>query len=173
MIELMRSEERMHAMNRLGLISFLAAGALGLAACHHTSPPEKRAGPQIVIAKQACEIDTLAKKHKVIIAKLEVEKDLSVTLPQKLLDYRAEVDASYRFVVEHCNNYNMCMQAHEYKEEACKESRSAWAESHKKFNDLTESLAKLEAQRPKPKDDHSGDDEPDDVWATGDGEGID
>lgn len=118
---------------------------LALAACKHTpvAPPLK---VHVSTAKQVCEIDSLAKEHKVIIDKFGLVKDKSRTIAEeKLLEFRGEVDASYRFVVEHCNNYNMCMQAHDYNEPSCDSSRTAWTESHRKFNELTERLARIDA----------------------------
>jgi hypothetical protein len=128
--------------NGLTTIAFGAVAVMALAGCYHAkkeAPPPKVTA---AVARQVCEIDTLAREHEVVITRLEVEKDSSHTIAsEKLRAFRGEVDASYRFVVEHCNNYNMCMQAHDYEESSCDKSRDAWTESHKKFNELTSKLA--------------------------------
>jgi len=62
----------------------------------------------------------------------------------KLMEFRAEIDASYRFVTANCNNYNMCMQAHDFEEHFCGDSRRAWMGSHERFNYLAIKLAELE-----------------------------
>lgn len=131
----------------LKTVAMAAFAALVLAGCyqaHHKAshPPKVTAAT----AKQVCEIDTLAREHRVAMVNLEPRRDESDTIAmEKLKAYRGEVDASYRFVVEHCNNYNMCMQAHDYNEPKCDSSRASWTESHRKFNELTEKLAKIEA----------------------------
>ena len=135
--------------NALTTISLAAAAALALAACHATDGGGGPPPPTVYIAKQACEIDALAKEHDVVISKFTMESDASHTIvSEKMKEYRGEIDASYRFVVENCNNYNMCMQAHNFHEPACDSSRAAWAESHTKFNELAAGLAQLEVARP-------------------------
>lgn len=143
-------------MNRNRVTLLLAtAGILILVGCHHTDTGKTPAGdPLVSRARQACEIDTLAKEHHVVIDKLDVVSETSDTVPEKIKDYRAEIDASYRFVVQNCNNYNMCMQAHKFDEDACADSRTAWAVSHSKFNELAERLAELEVIRPPKKPHH-------------------
>ena len=133
-----------------------AAGALMLAGCYHgRESGHHKPVVDIFAAKQVCEIDTLAKEHQVIIGELGLEKDESRTIPaEKLREYRAEIDASYRFVVENCNNYNLCMQAHRYDEGSCDASRYSWAESHRKFNEIAERLAELEIWRHKKRKHH-------------------
>jgi hypothetical protein len=133
-----------------------AAGTLLLAGCYQ-GHKQQHHKPIVdtVAAKQVCEIDTLAKEHEVIIGQLGLEKDQSKTIPaEKLREYRAEIDASYRFVVENCNNYNLCMQAHRYDERSCDASRYSWAESHRKFNQIAERLAELEIWRHKKRKHH-------------------
>lgn len=147
-------------MNRnVIMVSLAAAGGLVLAACHHTPPPA-RAVPDLATTRQACEIDTLARRHKVLIDNLEVDSEVSETVPEKIRDYRAEIDAAYRFVVENCNNYNLCMQAHRYHEDACADSRLAWAVSHSKFNEIAQRLAEIEAWRRPPRKHHPRTDDP-------------
>jgi hypothetical protein len=142
----------------LGTITLAAVAAFALAACRTTQEPEGPPPPPAVYtAKQACEIDTLAREHQVVISNLEVESDSSNTIAaEKLKEYRAEIDASYRFVVQNCNNYNMCMQAHDFHEPACDRSRDAWAESHTKFNQLAQRLAELEVVHPRHGRGHHG-----------------
>jgi hypothetical protein len=135
--------------NGLMTITFAALVALALAGCDHTkgkAPPPK---VSTETARQVCEIDSLAREHQVLITSIGLEKDASNTIAsQKLKDFRGEVDASYRFVVQNCNNYNMCMQSHDYNEPSCDTSRTAWTESHRKFNELTSRLAEIEAHHP-------------------------
>ncbi len=128
------------------------ACAFVLAACYHrpVDPPVRVTS--VEVAKQACEVDTLAKEHNSMMSRVGMiengatrEEDKARTiLMAKLLSFRAEVDAGYRFVTASCNNYNMCMQAHEFKEFGCEESRAAWTSSHDRFNELAVKLAELE-----------------------------
>jgi hypothetical protein len=137
----------------LKTVTVLAVAALALVACKHAGDHAGRHHPKVAVhtAKQACEIDSLAREHQVLITNLGLQKSDSDTIvSEKMKMFRGEVDASYRFVVENCNNYNMCMQAHDYKEQACDQSRASWTESHRKFNELTEKLAKIDAHHAGP-----------------------
>ena len=127
---------------------FAGVGALSLSACnqgHHAAAPPP---PAIYVAKQACEIDALAKERDTFLERVghgHVIKDTEKTstiLESKLRRYRAEIEASYRFVTSNCNNYNLCMQANGFNENSCTQSRVAWTTSHQKFNDLAEDLNK-------------------------------
>jgi hypothetical protein len=121
-------------------------GALALGACYPTHNVGGEPPPVAVyVAKEACEIDALAKERETYVERIDhhVVKDTDQShtiLDDKLREYRAEIEASYRFVTANCNNYNLCMQAHAFHEEACSESRAAWVSSHEKFNELAENL---------------------------------
>jgi hypothetical protein len=143
-----------------GIKTALALGAVfvafALTACrpydkgdHH--PP--RAARSVEIAKEICEVNALAEEHRSIMSRVETleggvperERDERWTiLMQKLRDYRAEIDGSYRFVTANCKSYNMCMLANHFQEGQCDASRSSWMESHRRFNDLAVRLAELE-----------------------------
>ncbi len=127
-------------------------GAVVLAACHPKEPPVVAAITSVDIAKPACEIDTLAEEHKSFMRRVgtiesgvtEETDEARTILLAKLLSFRAEVDAGYRFVTASCNNYNMCMQAHGFEEQFCTDSRRTWSSSHERFNELAVRLAELE-----------------------------
>jgi hypothetical protein len=125
-------------------------GLLALAGCKHAPYGEGIASP-VAVAKQACEITGLAEERDVIIR--EIDEDYPeaggvasehrwTIMRDKLLQYRAEVEASYRFVTQSCNSYNLCMENNGYNEQACAQTRTAWVESQDKFNELAITLNK-------------------------------
>lgn len=126
------------------------AGVLVLAACKHEPYTEGPVGPSpVAIAKQVCEITALAEERDVLIDSIDADypeaggtsKEHRWTiLKDKLREYRAEVEASYRFVTANCNSYNLCMENNGYNESACAGTRQAWVESQEKFNRLAMAL---------------------------------
>jgi hypothetical protein len=134
-------------------IATALVGALALAACYQgprTPPPVVHS---VEVAKEACEVDTLAEEHRSIMSRVgtiesgaptDIKDEGRTILLAKLLEFRAEIDASYRFVTANCNNFNMCMQAHNFQEPFCGDSRRGWMESHERFNELAIRLAELE-----------------------------
>jgi len=61
-------------------------------------------------------------------------------LHEKLRDYRAEIDASYRFVTMNCAAYNLCLEHGA----PCDAQRGALLESQDKFDHLAVELAKID-----------------------------
>jgi hypothetical protein len=127
----------------------LVVGLFALAGCKHMYS-EKPPTP-VAVAKQACEITALAEERDVMISSIDsdapeegaVQTEHRWTIARdKLLAYRAEVDASYRFVTASCNSYNLCMENNGYNESACEKTRQAWVDSHDKFNELAISIDK-------------------------------
>jgi hypothetical protein len=127
----------------------VVVGLFALAGCK-TFYHDKPATP-VAIAKQACEITALAEERDVMIGAIDsdapeegaVQTEHRWTIAkEKLLAYRAEVDASYRFVTSSCNSYNLCMENNRYDERACDKTRQAWVDSHDKFNELAISINK-------------------------------
>lgn len=136
------------------LIPVLFLAAMGISACKTVahSAPER----SVLVAKQACEIDALA------MEKNEMNKTLTVVtdrvgkhvergsaqrytiLQQKLQQYSGEVEASYRFVTANCNSYNLCMAENRFDERMCMGTRSAWQQSHERFNQLAIELKEIE-----------------------------
>lgn len=134
-------------------------GVLGLTACYHTNKV------RVDVAHDACEVNAIAEEHKSLtqrVEKLEIETSERETderwtiLLEKLKQYRAEVDASYRFVTSSCRNYNMCLQANGFDDYRCRDLRQAWSQSQVQFNDLAVKLAQIEkpvvAPNPTPRD---------------------
>ncbi len=128
----------------------------GVAACNPTDKAQ-RPTQSVEIAREVCVVTTLAEEHRTLktrIGSLESGaptnlRDESWTiLMEKLRQFRAEIDVTYRFVTSNCTTYNLCMQAHHYTEADCAGSRIAWTDSYTKFNQLALELAKLE-QHPK------------------------
>lgn len=131
---------------------------VALAGCKTTNggTAQSVAATPVAVARQACVIDALAEERDALLKSIEgetVEYDgLSTTehrwtiLKEKLIAYRAEVEASYRFVTANCNSYNLCMEANNYNEQACAQTRMAWETSHTKFNELA--IAINNAKRP-------------------------
>lgn len=127
----------------------VVVGAFALAGCktlYHDVPPTP-----VAIAKQACEITALAEERDVLISAIDsdipeagaIQTEHKWTIVKdKLYQYRAEVDASYRFVTASCNSYNLCMENNRYNEHACEKTRQGWVESHEKFNELAISINK-------------------------------
>lgn len=130
----------------------LGVGLLALAACKTTYPEDETlaATPTpVAVAKQACEISALAEERDTLIDAMDADypeaggasKEHRWTiLKDKLRDYRAEVEASYRFVTQSCNSYNLCMENNHYEEQACSQTRQAWVDSQTKFNHLAIAL---------------------------------
>jgi hypothetical protein len=128
-------------------------GAIALAACRTGPEPVPHLQSSVEIAKQACEIHALAEEHQTMMTRVgAIEAGAPTTisdsgetiLMEKLKQYRADIDATYRFVTSNCNNYNLCMQMNHYREIECASSRAAWTTSHERFNQLALELAKLE-----------------------------
>lgn len=127
-------------------------GLLALAGCKHGPyGPEARVASPVAIAKQACEITGLAEERDVVMSTIDADDHHGggtstehrwTIMKDKLLQYRAEVEASYRFVTASCNSYNLCMESNGYNEPACTQTRQAWVDSQEKFNELAISLNK-------------------------------
>ena len=119
---------------------------------HGVPPPEQ----SVQTAKQACEVNALAEEHYELLKTYMTLRDDPVMnksqdstderwtiLSEKLEKYRGEIEASYRFVTSNCLTYNMCMAQNQYNEHACVESRQAWEESNRRFNELAIALNNL------------------------------
>lgn len=141
-------------------LKFLMAVAFvtGVAACNptHGTP---RPTQSVEIAREVCEVTALAEEHRTLTTRVgSIEsgaptnmRDESWTiLMEKLRQYRAEIDATYRFVTSNCTTFNLCMQSHHYNEADCAGSRIAWTDSYSKFNQLALDLARLEQHHPRP-----------------------
>ena len=137
-------------------------GLLTLAGCKHSPYGEGVASP-VAVAKQACEIAGLAEERDVLIRDIDADYPEAggvqsehrwTIMREKLMQYRAEVEASYRFVTQNCNSYNLCMENNQYRESACGESRDAWVGSQSKFNELAIALNKKPWRHHKGKDGH-------------------
>lgn len=109
------------------------------------------------VAAEVCEINALAEEHHAMMTRIgSIESGAPTTyndeswtiLREKLNRYRAEVDATYRFVTSNCKAYSLCMQAHKYNEVDCASSRAEWTKSHERFNQLALDLAMLEVPPP-------------------------
>lgn len=136
------------------LVLVLAA-ALAIAACNQTTGggPPRMAQTSTEVAGEVCEINALAEEHHAMTSRIgsiesgaptDYNDESWTILLEKLKNYRAEIDATYRFVAMNCKAYNMCMQANKYVETACSQSRGEWSKSHDKFNQLALDLAQLE-----------------------------
>jgi hypothetical protein len=135
------------------------AALVALAGCKTTQGEATKTAlaTPVAVARQACVIDALAEERDALIKSIDDPSDetdgLSTSehrwtiLKDKLMPYRAEVEASYRFVTANCNSYNLCMEANNYNEQACAQTRTAWETSHDKFNELA--IAINNAKRPK------------------------
>jgi tRNA A37 threonylcarbamoyltransferase TsaD len=126
---------------------------VALAGCKTTNggTAQPVAATPVAVARQACVIDALAEERDALLKSIDgetLESDGGVSttehrwtiLKEKLIAYRAEVEASYRFVTANCNSYNLCMEANNYNEQACAQTRMAWETSHTKFNELAISI---------------------------------
>lgn len=141
-------------------------GLLALAGCRHGPYYDDAIGPSPVsIAKQACEITGLAEERDVMMSTIDSDYPESggtqtehrwTIMKDKLLQYRAEVEASYRFVTASCNSYNLCMENNGYNEQACSQTRQGWVDSQEKFNELAISLNKRPWRHHKGKGGHGG-----------------
>ncbi len=128
--------------------------AIGLVACYKHGPdPKPHAHHSVEIAKDVCVVHALAEEHRTLTTRVgAIESGAPTTmrdeswtiLMEKLRQYRAEIDATYRFVTANCTTYNLCMQTHHYREMECAGSRQAWTDSHTRFNQLALDLARLE-----------------------------
>jgi hypothetical protein len=129
-----------------------AVGLLALAGCKTTYDDEiTDLGPSpVAVAKQVCEIAALAEERDTLIESIDADYPDSggtgkehrwTILKDKLREYRAEVEASYRFVTQACNSYNLCMEHNGYEEQSCAQTREAWIKSHEKFNHLAIALS--------------------------------
>jgi len=125
--------------------------ALLLFGCEHREGVKPR--PNVEIAKNVCEVTALAQEHRTLttrIGNIENGAPTNYTdeawtiLREKLSKYRAEIDATYRFVTSNCTSYNLCMQMHNYSEQACASSRVEWTRSNERFNELSVELAKID-----------------------------
>jgi hypothetical protein len=130
-----------------------AVGLLALAACKTGYPDDDDLvgiGPSpVAIAKQVCEISALAEERDTLIESIDADYPESggtskehrwTILKDKLREYRAEVEASYRFVTQACNSYSLCMENNGYREESCTQTRDAWIKSQEKFSHLAIAL---------------------------------
>ncbi|MDZ4868084.1 MAG: hypothetical protein SGI91_12245 [Alphaproteobacteria bacterium] len=124
-------------------------GLLALAGCKTGHYHDERIASPVSIAKQACEITGLAEERDVMMSTINEDypgepgpttEHRWTIMKDKLLEYRAEVEASYRFVTASCNSYNLCMENNGYNEQACSQTRQAWVSSQEKFNHLAMSL---------------------------------
>lgn len=145
--------------NSVALILSAATALLLIAGCKTTNGAQATAPTAPVqIARQACVIDALAEERDALMKTMDdADPDYGQTttttsehrwtiVKDKLIAYRAEVEASYRFVTANCNSYNLCMEANNYNESACAQTRKAWEASHDKFNELA--IAINNAKRP-------------------------
>lgn len=141
-------------------------GLLALAGCKHGPyDHEERVASPVAIAKQACEITGLAEERDVVMSTIDADDPEGggtstehrwTIMKDKLLQYRAEVEASYRFVTASCNSYNLCMESNDYSEPACAQTRQAWVDSQEKFNELSISLNKRPWRHHKGNGGHGG-----------------
>lgn len=141
-------------MKRLSMALSMSvmAGLLALAGCKTGKDPAVASvATPVAVAKQACEVTALAEERDVMITAIDSDapeagdttKEHRWTIvKEKMLAYRAEVDASYRFVTANCNSYNLCMENNNYSEQACAQTRAAWVESQEKFNELSVAINK-------------------------------
>lgn len=136
----------------MALSMSVVAGLLALAGCKTAKDPATASvATPVAVAKQACEITALAEERDVMITAIDSDapetgattKEHRWTIVrEKLREYRAEVDASYRFVTANCNSYNLCMENNGYNEQACAQTRQAWVDSQEKFNELSVAINK-------------------------------
>ena len=133
------------------------ASVVTVVACDHHRPKPPMAS--VAVAAEVCETNALAEEHRTLTNRIgsiesgaptEYHDESWTILLQKLNNYRAEIDATFRFVTANCKAYNLCMQVHRYNEMECGNSRFEWSRSHEKFNQLALDLAKLEAPKNKP-----------------------
>lgn len=134
-------------------IAVTAIFLTGLAACNPHGEYRMQPRQSVEVAKEVCEINALAEEHRTLTTRIgsierggptEMRDESWTILMEKLQKYRAEIDATYRFVTSNCTSYNLCMQSHRYREMECVGSRNAWTDSQAKFNQLALDLAKLE-----------------------------
>jgi hypothetical protein len=124
-------------------------GLLALAGCKHNPYADVPVATPVAVAKQACEITGLAEERDVLMRTIDADYPESgsaatehrwTIMRDKLQEYRAEVEASYRFVTASCNSYNLCMENNRYHEPSCAQTRNAWVSSQEKFNQLAMTL---------------------------------
>jgi hypothetical protein len=128
----------------------VVAGLFVLVGCKTAYDDIPPPGPSpVTVAKQVCEISALAEERDTLIEAMDADYPEATStakehrwtiLKDKLRDYRAEIDASYRFVTASCNSYSLCMENNGYQETSCTQTRQAWVDSQEKFNRLAVSL---------------------------------
>ncbi len=93
---------------------------------------------------------------------ISYEKETHTILLDKLLRYRAEIEANYRFVAMNCAAYNLCIQESGGGIPNCQSQQQALLSSQDKFNQIAYELASLKefpprhGHRPDCNDDNCG-----------------
>ncbi len=75
------------------------------------------------------------------------EEEHHTILRDKLLHYRAEIEANYRFVTMNCTAYNLCLQQSAGRMPDCQSQQQALLSSQDKFNQIAFDLASLRDSR--------------------------
>lgn len=143
-------------MKKLALIS----GALATTIAGCVTPPETDRF-NLEVSQQVCSVDALAEEKQTSLSvsndsKYSIreyqnkhgtyEENTNTILLDKLNWYEAEIEASYRFVTQHCGAYMRCVENNGHNEWACKRSEVLWNESQERFNDLSRDIRIIAAE---------------------------
>ena len=113
------------------------------------------------VSDRVCNVDALAREKQTAQATLNsskysireyqnragsYEENTYTILESKLFSYEAELEASYRFVVQNCGVYTRCIERQDYDEWQCKRTEERWGQSQDRFNNLIINIRTLQAE---------------------------
>ena len=143
------------------LILLVAGAAVTITGCTATKPlPSETRRFQLEETLQICNVDALAKEKQTLltvandskrsIARYQnkhgyYDEQTNTILMQKLYDYEAEVEASYRFVTQHCGAYMQCMKQSTRQPLQCSSLEQSWNKSQERFNWLAAKIREIAA----------------------------
>ncbi len=147
--------------------SALIFGCIAIAAtgCHTTIPkrpiPSEAKRFELEVSQQVCNVDALAEEKNTALSVSndvrssiapyqnkfgKYEEATGTKLLEKLNYYEAEIEASYRFVTQHCGAYMLCIGSNNHDEWRCKGLEGRWTESQDKFNALSRDIRVIAAE---------------------------
>jgi len=143
--------------------SILIAGGIAavITGCTSTPPlPSERNRFELEVAQQVCTVDALAEEKQTALSVAndsmrsiaryqnkygQYTEQTDTILSEKLNYYEAEIEASYKFVTQHCGAFMRCLEQNRQFPARCQNIEASWNKSQDRFNTLAREIRLIAA----------------------------